>query len=245
MQILLSCAKTMGQAPAQTPYTSVPRFQADAESSIRRLMQLSPAEVAQELKVNAQIAAENVRRYAEFFAAETPQTPALLAYTGIVFQQMGPADFSAEDFDYAQRHLFITSFLYGLLRPLDLIRPYRLEGNTRLPPHEGLTRFEHWREPLTNCLIRAVKADDGVLVNLASAEMKRLFDWRRVTRELKVITPDFRTVTGDRERSIVVYTKMSRGQMARHLLKHRTRTVSELAEFVPDIPGAAVIMKMS
>lgn len=87
-----------------------------------------------------------------------------------------------------------------------------------------------------------MKADDGVLVNLASAEMKRLFDWRRIAGELNVITPEFKTIKEGRERSIVIYTKMSRGQMARFILKNRLVHPSELAAFEPAIAEAPVVM---
>ena len=89
---------------------------------------------------------------------------------------------------------------------------------------DGPTRFEHWQDLLTDVLIEETKRDDGVLVNLASAEMKRLFKWSRVKRELKVLTPDFKTIEGDKERSVVVYTKMCRGQMTRFILKTTRRT---------------------
>ncbi len=78
-----------------------------------------------------------------------------------------------------------------MLRPLDAIRPYRLEGDTILPGEEEQTRFDFWRQRLTDGFIRKIQADDGVLLNLASAEMKRLFDWRRLAREVRIITPGF------------------------------------------------------
>ena len=131
--------------PAYAPMPTLPRFAGEADEAVRMLMQLSPDEVGKMLKVNGQIAAENVQRYAEYFADETLSVPALLAYTGIVFKQIGAADFSETDWHFAASHLFITSFLYGLLRPTDTIRPYRLEGNARLPYPDGPTRFEHWR----------------------------------------------------------------------------------------------------
>lgn len=244
MQILLSCAKTMGHTlPACEPVPSVPRFADEADRAIRMLMQLSPDEVGKMLKVNGQIAAENVMRYADFFADNTLNIPALLAYTGIVFKQIGAADFDENDWQFAGSHLFITSFLYGLLRPTDAIRPYRLEGNARLPYPDGPTRFEHWQDLLTDVLIEETKRDDGVLVNLASAEMKRLFRWTRVKRELKVLTPDFKTVTGEKERSVVVYTKMCRGQMTRFILKNRLTDCNGLMNFEPDVADAAVVVK--
>lgn len=242
MQILLSCAKTMGHTPAAVPEVTVPHFQTDAEQTARQLLQLTAADLREALHVNTPIATENARRYAEFFAHTTPEVPALLAYTGIVFKHLRPEHLTITDMAYAQQHLFITSYLYGLLRPLDAIRPYRLEGNVRLPADDDRSRFEHWKPLLTDYLIRAVKADDGVLVNLASAEMKRLFDWRRIAGELNVITPEFKTIKEGRERSIVIYTKMSRGQMARFILKNRLVHPSELAAFEPAIAEAPVVM---
>lgn len=100
------------------------------------MTQFTAEELAQMLKVNPKLAAENYLRYHEFLSPETPALPALLSYTGIVFKRIYPADFTAEDFRYAQQHLLITSFLYGLLRPLDSIQSYRLEGSVRLPEHE-------------------------------------------------------------------------------------------------------------
>ena len=101
-----------------------------------------------------------------------------------------PKDFTADDFRYAQEHLRITSFLYGLLRPLDGIRPYRLEGDVRLPEKGGITMFDYWKPLLTDYFIEEIKKRGGILVNLASGEMKDLFDWKRVESEVRVITPD-------------------------------------------------------
>ena len=244
MQILISCAKTMGQAAHAPSAITLPAFLPEAERAARCLMTLDAATLGGMLRVNASLAAANARRYAAFFDDSTPVVPALWAYTGIVFQQIDAASLSRADVAWAQQHLFITSFLYGLLRPCDGIRPYRLEGDAQLPCDDGLNRFKHWQPLLTDHLIAAAKADDGVVVNLASSEMKRLFDWRRVCREVHVVTPDFRTIDGDRERSVVVYTKMSRGQMTRHLIQQRATDTSHLADFMPDIEGAAVVTRL-
>ena len=103
---------------------------------------------------------------------------------GAVFKRILPKDFSAEDFRYAQEHLRITSFLYGLLRPLDGIKPYRLEGDVRLPEKGGISMFDYWKPLLTDYFIEEIKNCGGVLINLASAEMKDLFDWKRVEQEV-------------------------------------------------------------
>ena len=98
-------------------------------------------------------------------------------------------------------------------------------------PGLGEPLFDFWRTRLTDPLIEQVRADDGVLVNLASAEMKRLFDWKRLSREVRVVTPEFRIREGERLRTVVVYTKMCRGEMTRRLLCGRLREPDELKTF--------------
>ncbi len=230
MQILISCAKTMvARTALRTPFVSEPRFRAEADALAASLATLPTDELAHRLHVNARIAAENRQRYLCFHDA--PQLPALAAYTGIVFKRIAPASFSEADFEYAQEHLNITSFLYGLLRPLDAIRSYRLEGDTLLPGDEATTPFGFWPARLTDELIARVRKDDGVLLNLASGEMKRLFDWPRVCREVRVVTPEFRVREGDRLRTVVVYTKMCRGEMTRSVLRERLTVPEQLHAF--------------
>ena len=166
-----------------------------------------------------------------FHGDDDAAIPALTAYTGIVFKRIDPASFTDADFEYAQRHLNITSFLYGLLRPLDAIRTYRLEGDAVLPGRGDETMFSYWQSRLTDDLLGRIHADDGILVNLASGEMKRLFDWKRVCREARVITPEFRVREGDRLKTVVVYTKMCRGEMTRHILKNRIADPATLRSF--------------
>lgn len=220
MQILLSCAKTMADRTAlHPPRTTEPLFRAEADAAAAALASLPTDDLARILRVNRAIASENRRRYASFHDAET--LPALAAYTGIVFKRLDPSTFTEADFEYAQEHLNITSFLYGLLRPLDAIRPYRLEGDAVLPDAGDETRFAFWQQRLTDLFLDKIRADDGLLLNLASAEMKRLFDWRRLCREVRVITPEFRIREGERLRTVVVYMKMCRGEMTRFVLKNR------------------------
>ena len=186
-------------------------------------------DLARSLRVSRTIAAETRGGCASFHGAES--LAALAAYTGIVFKRLDPGSFTDDDFEYTQEHLNITSFLYGLLRPLDAIRPYRLEGDTILPGEEEQTRFDFWQQRLTEPFIRKIQADDGVLLNLASGEMKRLFDWRRLAREVRIITPEFRIREGDRLKTIVIYTKMCRGEMARFALKGRIDDPESLKAF--------------
>lgn len=231
MQLFLSCAKTMTETSSvQTPCTTRPRHAAEAADLAARMAALPTEALARLLRVNGRIAAENRRRYLAFHD-ESTALPAVAAYTGVVFRHLDPASFTEADFEYAQRHLHITSFLYGLLRPLDAIRPYRLEGDLVLPGMDEQTLFDYWRQRLTDEFLDAIRCDDGVLLNLASGEMRRLFDWRRIAREVRIITPEFRVRDGDRLRTVVVYTKMCRGEMARCVLRNRTANPEALKGF--------------
>ena len=233
MLILLSCAKTMS-ATSKTvvPYTSLPQFQNHADEIAMQMTQYSIEDLERLLRVNSKIAVENYKRYQDFHSKESAHLlPALLAYTGIVFKRLNPKDFTADDFDYAQSHLRLTSFCYGLLRPLDMIRPYRLEGNMKLPGMDGQTLFTYWRTYLTDALITDVGQSGGVLCNLASDEMKGLFDWQRVEDSVKIVTPEFPVIKNGKRTTIVIYTKMMRGEMTRFILKNRICDIDGLKSF--------------
>lgn len=244
MQILISCAKTMGYVNVDVPYTTTPAFTENVKGIVGFLSEMDNAQLQKVLHVTPKIAADNLMRYRHFFDDCNKETPAIMSYNGVVFKHINPQTLSREDIEYAQKHLFITSFLYGLLRPLDKIRAYRLEGNVRLPVNDGPTRFEYWQPILTDMLIDAVKADDGILVNLASEEMKRLFDWKRVCNEVKVVTPNFKVIHEGEMRTIVIYTKMCRGQMTRFMLRTHPTDMDQLGKFEANIDGASAIMEL-
>ncbi|WP_301702662.1 YaaA family protein, partial [uncultured Muribaculum sp.] len=117
---------------------------------------------------------------------------------------------------------------------LDNINPYRLEGNVELPDNGGVTMTDYWQPILTEYLIAKVKADDGILVNLASEEMKSLFDWEKVSNELTVVSPEFKVDKNGKLRTIVIYAKMCRGAMSRYILKNRITDIDLLSSFTYD-----------
>ena len=233
MITFISCAKTMAETcPQALPPATAPAFLDEARRMALSLAQLSPEEWADQLHVNPQIAARTSLRFKSFSDEPGNELPALLAYTGMVFRHIRPQDFGREDWDYAQSHLLISSFLYGLLRPCDRIRPYRLEGHVRLPEgHGGTTLFAHWRPLLTEAFIARIREQGGTLANLASAEMKKLFDWKTVEQSVRVVTPDFYTLKGGRLKPVTVYAKMCRGEMTRFILKNRIEQPDDLKAF--------------
>ena len=220
MLLLLSCAKTMSsRAVSQPPITPTePLFNSQAKKIALEMLQFTTEELQQQLKVNQQIAAENVYRFMHFLDKSTLMYPAVLGYTGIVFQQLGAKEWDKEMWVKAQKQLRFTSFCYGILRPTDCISPYRLEGTISLPLTKEKDLFHYWQAYTTKALLTDSLAAGGSLINLASGEMRRLFDWKKLTEELTVITPEFLVEKNGKWKQIVVYTKMARGQLARFLL---------------------------
>ncbi len=231
MQLLLACAKIMRNSCERKILTCTqPTFAHEANTFAADMSVRPVDEIAQILHCNKAIAIQNKMRYLHFFDTEN-RMPAILAYNGQAFKGLKADTMTDADLAFARKHLFITSFLYGLLRPLDLISPYRMEGKAILAPGQGDNMFHFWKPRLTQMLIDAVKADDGVLVHLATEEMEHLFDWQRVLDEIKVIQPQFMVQKDGKLKTVVVYAKTCRGAMARHIIIHRIAEPSALNSF--------------
>lgn len=228
MQILLACAKIMNEATeTKTPLVTKPKFLKEAEHFALLMSQRTVDELMDMFHCSRQLAIENKLRYERFFA-ENESLPAILAYYGQAYKCLSANLLSSKDFLYAQHHLWITSFLYGLLRPLDMIHPYRMEGKVEL---DGKTMFKHWKPMLTDLLIDSVKSDDGILVHLATEEMQHLFDWKKVLKEVVVIQPQFLVMKNGKLKSVTVYAKSCRGAMTRFIIKNRLGNPNELTKF--------------
>lgn len=228
MQILLANAKIMRPSFAVAPI-SEPRFQNEANLLASEMASLNVDDLALQLDCSRKLAAENWQRFQYFFSTE-PRA-ALLAYFGQAYKHLKAETLSPADLSFAQSHLWITSFLYGLLRPLDGIVPYRMEHTVKLETtgQKGIAAF--WKERLTDFLIDSAKADDGCLLHLATEEYEHLFDWKRVRRELTVVQPIFYVEKAGRLKVQSVWAKSLRGAMARHVITHRLSNPALLASF--------------
>lgn len=232
MMTLLSCAKTMSNvSKTDAPPPTRPKFGKEASDIILQLTHYSVEELKRMLHTTPRLAIENYERYRLFHSDETPVLQSLLAYTGIVFKNIAPQDFSPEDFQYAQKHLRITSFCYGLLRPLDGIKPYRLEGDVMLPETGSDSMFEYWRSRLTQPFLSEIRKNGNILFNLASGEMKLLFDWKEIESSVTVITPQFKVWKNGKRTTVVIYTKMARGAMTRFIIKNKIEKPDDLKAF--------------
>lgn len=231
MQILLACAKTMNEStPVRVSGATTPLFNTAAELFAEELSMMDIEDLADVLHCNRKIAAENKLRYMQF-RDDGQKLPAILAYYGQAYKCLQADSLTAPDFDYAQSHLHITSFLYGLLRPLDRIHPYRLEGKSILQSAHADSMFSYWQELLTDVLLKSVEADDGLLLHLATKEMERLFDWKRVKKGLRIIQPQFLVNTGGKLKAVSVYAKSCRGAMTRYVIENRISTPESLEAF--------------
>ena len=229
MQILLANAKIMYEKAEKQPL-STPLFQSVADTLAAEMARMDVEELARQLDCSTKIAAENWKRYHNFAAAE--KMPAILAYNGQAYKHLRADSLSDESLEYAQRHLWITCFLYGLLRPMDGIVPYRMEHCVSLEATGDKPVNQFWKDKLTDVLIDSVKADDGVLLHLSTAEYEHLFDWKRVCQEVKVIQPLFYVRQKDgRLKMQAVWAKACRGAMVRFVLAHQIAHPEELAAF--------------
>lgn len=232
MQIILASAKIMRESlkSKSRVQMSLPRFQQEAESFVRDMGQYSSETIAGMLGCNQQIAMQNKLRFSQFFD-DKEKMPALLAYHGQAYKHLKAETLSSDDLIYAQHQVWITSFLYGLLRPLDAIHPYRMEGSIELPSGEGQNMFGFWKSRLTDILIDAVKSDDGVLLHLATEEYQHLFDWQRVRREVRIVQPLFYVRKGQDLKMQAVWAKTCRGAMTRFVIEHRLTHPEQLNDF--------------
>ena len=228
MQILLACAKIMNETTEiRTPLVSKPRFLKEAEHFALLMSQRSVEELMDMFQCSRQLAIDNKLRYERFFA-DNESLPAILAYYGQAYKCLNANALDNKDLLFAQQHLWITSFLYGLLRPLDMIHTYRMEGKVVL---DDQTMFKHWKPLLTDLLIDSVKADDGILVHLATEEMQHLFDWNKVLKKVDVIQPQFLVMKNGKLKSVTVYAKSCRGAMTRYIIKNQLDIPEKLQAF--------------
>lgn len=229
MQILLANAKIMYEKAEKAP-RSTPLFQSITNVLAEEMVRMDVEDLGKQLDCSKKIAAENWKRYQNFGFAE--KLPAIMAYNGQAYKHLKAHTLSEEALSYAQKHLWITCFLYGLLRPMDGIVPYRMEHCTTLEATHDKPINQFWKDKLTDVLIDSVKADDGILIHLSTEEYEHLFDWKRVRNEVKVIQPLFYVEQENGKLKVqAVWAKTCRGAMVRFILNNHITSPQELKAF--------------
>lgn len=237
MLVILSPAKTLDyESPVPALPLTLPAFLDQSEALVSLLRDLSVQDVARLMDLSDKLAALNVARYAEWSRTFTDANSraAILAFMGDVYEGLEARGFTPADHDFAQSHLRILSGLYGLLRPLDRLQPYRLEMGTALANPRGRHLYAFWGDLLALALNEALAGQgDDVLVNLASEEYSRA----ALTPALRarVITPQFRECKEGRLRMVSFHAKRARGRMAGWIVRNRLREPAALEAF--DLDG--------
>ncbi len=234
MLILLSPAKSLDldtPLPPGLPHT-LPLFRQDAAQLIEVLRAFSPQQVATLMHLSDALAALNVARYAAWSPRFTTKNarPALLTFNGDVYEGLDARSLARSDLDWAQEHLAILSGLYGVLRPLDWMQPYRLEMGTRLATSAGANLYQFWGDRLAEHLNQQLADDPApVLLNLASQEYFKAVD-RKALRP-RVVECVFEDWKGGAWKVISFHAKRARGLMARHAITQRARKPQDLLGF--------------
>jgi uncharacterized protein len=243
MLIVLSPAKSLDlETPPTTSLHSTPDFLDHSAQLIERMRQFSPAEVGSLMGISDALSALNVARYASWTPKLAEARQAIMAFNGDVYAGFEARSLQPAQLDYAQSRVRILSGLYGLLRPLDLIHPHRLEMGTRLSTTRGKDLYAFWGDTITNGLNRTAKEQGAkVLVNLASEEYFKSVKPRQL--DVPVIAPVFEDWKNGKYKIISFYAKRARGMLARYAAVNAIRDPQQLKQF--DVDGYAYVPEAS
>ncbi|HEC20032.1 MAG TPA: peroxide stress protein YaaA [Gammaproteobacteria bacterium] len=245
MLIVISPAKTLDyDTPAKTKVSTLPDYLDHSQRLIRQLKGMTPHEIASLMKVSDRIAGLNYERFQAWNKKFTEKNAkqCVLAFKGDVYTGLDAESFSSKDFSFAQQHLRILSGLYGLLRPLDLMQPYRLEMGTKLATDAGKNLYEFWGSTITEGLngqLKKLKSDS--LINLASNEYFKAV--RPQELNARIITPAFKEFKNGDYKMIGIYAKKARGLMSRYIIQHQLNDPEDIKAF--DEEGYAFNKKLS
>ncbi|GGI16494.1 peroxide stress protein YaaA [Oxalicibacterium faecigallinarum] len=239
MLIVLSPAKTLDyDTPAHTDVSTKPDFIKRSAELIDILRQHSPSQIGSLMKISDQLATLNVNRYAEWSTRFTKKNAkqAVLAFNGDVYEGLDAASMNDTQLQYAQSHVRILSGLYGLLRPLDLMQPYRLEMGTRLANPAGKDLYAFWGDEVTSALNKQIaESKASALINLASEEYFKVV--KPGLLDVPVITPVFMDWKSGKYKIISFHAKRARGLMARYAAQKQIVHPQKLKHF--DVEGYA------
>ena len=234
MKIILSPAKTINEtSPIPTTTHTLPIFSAEIEKVATVLQQLNPTQLTSLMSISPKLANLNWQRHQQLHTPLTPAQarPALFAYNGDVYEGLDAYTLTIPQINKLQQSLRILSGLYGLLKPLDLILPYRLEMSIKLPVGSATNLYAFWQNKITQALNDELQEGE-LFINLASDEYFKAIN----TAQLKVpiITPVFKDYKGDTLKVISFYAKKARGRMVRYIAQNNIQSINDLKGFNVD-----------
>ena len=243
MLFLTSPAKSLdyeSPVPADLPHT-LPVFKKQPLELIEVLREKSPQQISELMSISDKLAVLNVGRYEAFspkFTAKNSRQ-AVLAFNGDVYEGLNAASLKPKELDWAQDHVVILSGLYGALRPLDLLQPYRLEMGTRLQNAKGSNLYQFWGSQIADYLNERSSEQpeaERIVVNLASQEYFKAVDLKAL--KAPVVECVFEDFKGGKYKIISFHAKRARGLMVRWAVQHKARKVADLRKF--DLEGYAL-----
>lgn len=245
MLFLLSPAKALDfETPPHIGTHTQPLFVPQASELIAVLREKSPQQIAELMDLSDQLSGLNVARYQAWrpkFTAKNAKQ-AVLAFDGDVYGGLDAKTLGEAELDWLQQHLCILSGLYGVLRPLDWMQPYRLEMGTRLVTPQGKNLYQFWGRQIAQYLNERAQADKTpVVINLASEEYFKAVDRKALLP--RVVTCAFEERKGDQYKVVSFFAKRARGLMVRHAVQHRVTRVEQLKDFAQEgyrfVPAAS------
>jgi len=245
MLLVISPAKTLDyETPLPTTLHTTPDYLDDAAILVKRARGYSIEEMMALMGVSEKIAALNVERYKKWRRPFTPKNArqAALAFKGDVYVGLDAMSLSNDDFEFAQQHLRILSGLYGLLRPLDLMQPYRLEMGRKIDTVRGKNLYEFWGDRITQGLNEQLQqTGSNQLINLASNEYFKAVKPKLLQGE--IITPHFKEYKNGEYKVLGVYAKKARGMLSRYIIKNRLTDPQSIKAF--DLDGYCFMASLS
>ncbi len=233
MLTLISPAKSLDfETPAITKSTTQPAMLDRSEMLVDEIKSLSAMELSALMSISDRLGALNQKRFANWHTPFTKSNSkqAILAFKGDVYRGLDAESFSTDDFSFAQKHLRILSGLYGVLRPLDLIQPYRLEMGTRFKNERGKDLYEFWGDDITDQLNRQLKSlKSRTVINLASKEYFNSVNSSALNAD--IVSPAFKDLKNGTYKIISFYAKKARGLMAAWIVQNRIEDAKQLNKF--------------
>lgn len=221
MKIIISPAKKM-KVQEEFEVKSLPLLLNQTKQLHHHLKQLSVQDIAQIMKCNEKIA-QTTSCYYQEMKFDEKLTPALFAYVGLQYQHMAPHVFTDEECDYVSKHLFILSGFYGILRPFDGIRLYRLEMQTKLPKYD---LYDFWNDQLANICYK----ENDIVINLASKEYSQCIQ-KYLKENQQLITIHFMSEVNGKLKIKATEAKMARGAMVRYMATHQIEDIEKIKQF--------------
>ena len=233
MIVLLSPAKTLDYTKEFDVEPSAPAFLSDSAKLIKELKTKEPKDIASLMGLSDKLATLNFDRYQSWSAAKNMSAdskPALFVFQGDVYQGLQADTFDKKDISFAQKHLRILSGLYGELRPLDVIKPYRLEMGTKLKNTKGKNLYEFWGNKVQENILKELKSNkSSLIVNLASKEYFSVLG--KMPHDVNVVSPVFKDFKNGQYKLISFYAKKARGYMSNWIIKNRITDSNDLKLF--------------